>query len=779
MIAVVYVDVAHQAVDQGFDYLVPKELINLIEVGQRVEIPFGPRTISGIVIELKETSILKTLKPIKRLLDIKPVFNHEMLHLAETLSYKYTTPRIEYLHAMLPNAMRMTYQKQLILKDKQKLDKTLEVFFDKPIINYDIIPPKCYKILKTMIDEGVIEQRTKVKQKTGIKSEEYVYLNEHNETFKGAKQKAILDYLSHHKMPLKQTLLEDTSSTLSTLNTLIDKKVVTILSKEKYREQETLYELKDKIVTLNEAQFEAVNRITTTFNQPITYLLHGITSSGKTEVYLELTSRMVKTGKSVLIMVPEISLTPALTARFKARFGEQVVVYHSRLTQGEQYDEWRKVIKNEAHIVIGARSAVFSPIKNIGLIIMDEEHSDSYVQTDTPRYHAKEIAHLRSKTHKAPLILGSATPSVESYYYALNGHYELLELKHRALKSILPNITIVDMKEEFINGNKSIFSNTLIDAMEKRLLLNEQTLLLINRRGHANFVLCRSCGKAVECDQCDVSLTYHQYTNNLKCHYCSSEKPMPNTCPSCGSIHIRYMGIGSEKVEETLKKHFKEATIYRMDKDTTTQKQAHEKILHQFEEDGDFLVGTQMISKGLDFERVSLVAILSADMSLFIPDYYAKEDTFNLLTQMAGRSGRREKQGEVIIQAYDSTHPVLKDVQNHDYTNFYQHEINLREHAGMPPFKKLLSITIIHDKYNAAFNKATEYLKVLKRECSASTKIIGPIKPKISKISGKYRVHILLKYLDEPNLMPLINQMARNIDLSKYGFLVDHHPSLL
>jgi primosomal protein N' (replication factor Y) len=771
MIAKVIVDVAHSAVDQVYDYLIPEDLETFVRVGQRVEIPFGNRTISGIIVEFSNESLIKTLKPIKRILDIIPLYNDEMITLVHTLSKTYMTPKMHYFNAILPSALKMQYKKALKVHDRDALDERLHHYFKKDTVHVNKIEASDEALIHKMIESGVIEVITLVKQRHGIK-QEMMIVYEKDMPLKGLKQQAILDVLKQEKAIEQTLLLKKAEASTASLNAIIDKGIAKKVAVETYRDIEHFLEIKKRDVTLNDEQVIAYEAVKEALNTHQTFLLHGITSSGKTEVYIELAKTVIHQGKSVLMLVPEISLTPLLTARFKAVFDEEVAVYHSKLSIGEQYDEWRKVLKGEAKILIGARSAIFAPMKSIGLIIIDEEHSDSYYQSDMPIYDAKAIAQFRANWHQAPILLGSATPSIDSYYKAKNHDYSLLTLTKRALKSKLPAITIVDMKEEFIKGNKSIFSTALKEALETRYKNHEQSLLLINRRGHANFVLCRSCGEAIKCDHCDITMTYHHHDQSLKCHYCNHHIKVPKVCPNCQSPHIRYMGLGSEQVEETLKAMFKDAKIYRMDKDTTSEKQGHEKILAAFEKDGDFLVGTQMISKGLDFDHVTLVGILSADMSLHIPSFNAKEETFNLLTQVAGRSGRRKAQGDVIIQAYDASHPLLESVTQHDYVSYVNRELAYREKALMPPFTKAKKITITHTTQNESYKKATQIKMILKKELPSSYKIIGPIKPKIAKINKLYRTHILVKYTDETPLINLLNAIHENFDYKLYGFIV-------
>ncbi len=701
-----------------------------------------------------------------------------MLDLVTALSKKTITPVMHYFNAVLPNAMKMNYQKYLHVRDKHTLDEALKPYFTKDFIPMTKIKENDYPLIKKMIEENILEPFTKVNQRQGVLTKESIMFVK-DEKLKGKKQALLLKTVKAHNVIDKTELLKVCSASNASLNALLDKGLVKKVTSETYREVKSLLELKSKVITLNPEQEHAVKVIKEAFNTSETFLLHGITSSGKTEVYIELAKEVLKLKKSVLMLVPEISLTPLLTARFKAVFGDLVAVYHSKLSIGEQYDQWRKIKQGDAFIMIGARSAIFAPMKSIGLIIIDEEHSDSYIQKETPFYDAKAIAKMRAKTHHAPLLLGSATPSVDSYYQALNKDYTLLTLTQRALDAKLPKVEIVDMKKEFLRGNKSIFSKQLQEAMQKRLEKNEQTLLLINRRGHANFVICRSCGQAINCENCDITMTYHHHDESLKCHYCNHTVKVPTVCPNCQSPHIRFMGLGSEQVEAALKALFKDAIVYRMDKDTTSQKLAHEKILESFEHHGDFLVGTQMISKGLDFDRVTLVGVLSADMALHIPSFDAKEETFNLLTQVSGRSGRRDVLGEVIIQAYDATHPLLNHIKDNDYHAYIHEELNFREKAMMPPFFHVKKITITHANGNESYKKATQIKTILSKELPQTFKIIGPVKPKIHKINNLYRTHILVKYHDETPLLELLSAISQNYDYKNFGLIITDDMNLI
>ncbi|MCK5388467.1 MAG: primosomal protein N', partial [Candidatus Izimaplasma sp.] len=469
---------------------------------------------------------------------------------------------------------------------------------------------------------------------------------------------------------------------------------------------------------------------------------------------------------------------PMMVSRFKGRFGKDVALLHSGLSIGEKFDEWRKIRRKEVSVVVGARSAIFAPFTNLGIIIIDEEHTDSYKQDTLPTYHAKDVALVRSKYYNIPLLLGSATPSVESYYNALNGDYRLLEMKYRANKARMPEVFIEDMRFEFKGGNRSIFSKRLDDLITDRLDKQEQIILLLNRRGHSTFVMCRNCGEVIMCPNCDISLTFHDKTNSLKCHYCGHDEPNPLVCPKCNSKHIRYMGLGTERVEEFIHSRFPLAKVIRMDTDTTTFKGAHEKLLYDFEHNGDILLGTQMISKGLDFPRVSLVGVLAADMSLSLPDYKAIEKTFQLLTQVSGRAGRHDIVGEVVIQTYNPDHYAINHAKTHDYHSFYETEMNIREIAGYSPFYNLVQIIVSDKDVRNVLREGTKIVMKLRKELEDDIIILGPVLPKISRINNFFRAQIIIKYKQSV----VMDKVLKNIYYEFTELLsvsIDKNPTLL
>ncbi|KFZ27257.1 MAG: Primosomal protein N' [Candidatus Izimaplasma bacterium HR2] len=478
------------------------------------------------------------------------------------------------------------------------------------------------------------------------------------------------------------------------------------------------------------------------------------------------------------MLVPEISLTPMMVSRFKGRFKDNVAVLHSGLSIGEKYDEWRKIRRKEVKVVVGARSAIFAPFTNLGIIIIDEEHTDSYKQSVIPTYHAKDVAIMRAKYYNIPLVLGSATPSVESYYKALNNEYTLLEINNRANKTSLPKVYIEDMRYEFKGGNRSIFSKRLDELITDRLNKKEQVMLLLNRRGHSTFVMCRNCGDVIMCPNCDISLTFHDRTNSLKCHYCGHSEENPDTCPSCNSKHIRYMGIGTERVEEFIKKRFPTAKVVRMDRDTTSTKGAHERLLYDFEHNGDILLGTQMISKGLDFPKVSLVGVLAADMSLSLPDYKAIEKTFQLLTQVSGRAGRHEIDGEVVIQTYNPDHYAISHAKLHDYHAFYEEEMSIRKIAGYTPYNNLVQIIVTDKDVRKILKLGTKIVMKLRKELEGDTIILGPVLPKIARINNYYRAQIIVKYQTSNVLDKVLKDIYVEY-VKDIGIAIDKNPSLL
>ena len=507
-----------------------------------------------------------------------------------------------------------------------------------------------------------------------------------------------------------------------------------------------------KKVTLTKEQSSIVNEVVSSFNTSSTYLLYGVTGSGKTEVYMSIIEEALKNNMTAIMLVPEISLTPQIVGKFISRFGNVIAVLHSKLSDTERYDEYRKITNGEAKIVIGTRSAIFVPFSNIGVIIIDEEHTSSYKQENHPRYNAKDIAKWRSQYHKCPVVMGSATPSLESFARAGNKVYKLLTLTNRVGTSTLPSVQIIDMKDEVKKGN-FILSSTLKNKIKEKLNKKEQIILLLNRRGYSGIISCKECGHTEKCPKCDIAYTYHKTSNNLKCHYCGTSKPYISKCSKCGSTNIKDYGLGTEKLEEELHKLY-DAKIIRMDVDTTSKKGSHQKIIDDFgEHKYDILIGTQMIAKGLDFPLVTLVGVVSADASLISPDFRASENTFQLLSQVSGRAGRSENKGEVIIQTYNPDHYSITLSAKHDYLSFYKEEMKMRKILKYSPYYYMILIGISTKDYNLGFKEANKISNYLHTTLDKETIILGPTMANMFKINNVYHYQIIIKYRTDDKLL--------------------------
>lgn len=688
-IAKVIVDVPVKETDRPFDYLVPESMREWIEIGSRVGVPFGHRTVQGFVIDLVPRTGEETfkLKQIQELLDIVPPLSKDLVELAEWMSGRYASNRILSLQVMVPTALKGKAERYISLGDAldgqmagaQPDDEVLFVWGEESTtekVQQDIIRfvksrgqvplqqlsrkyPNHATLIKKLLLGGVLLESQAIKDKLNKKTMKSVDLavdiaaaQEALASFpaKAQRQKEILAFLLEMKellpMPMKE-VLSTLQVSAATIKGLEEKGLIVTEDVEVFRDpyQGRTFKATEPLVLTDEQKlvYDNINGRLQEQRHGV-FLLHGVTGSGKTEVYLQTIQQCIEQDRQAIVLVPEIALTPQMVERFKGRFGDQVAVMHSRLSGGERYDEWRKIREGQVKVAIGARSAVFAPFSRLGLIIMDEEHETSYKQEETPKYHARDVAVKRAQQHQAVVVLGSATPSLESYYAARSQSNDdfaplLLEMPTRALGNKLPEVRIVDMREELKDGNRSMFSRALHKGLEERLERGEQTVLLLNRRGYSTFVMCRSCGYVAGCPECDISLTYHQRSNNLRCHYCGYAEAAPEVCPDCGSEHIRYFGTGTQRVEEELAKLFPGIRVIRMDVDTTTEKGAHEKLLKQFrEKKADVLLGTQMVAKGLDFPDVTLVGVITADSALNLPDFRAAEKTFQLLTQVAGRA---------------------------------------------------------------------------------------------------------------------------------------------
>ncbi|PKK96727.1 MAG: primosomal protein N', partial [Tenericutes bacterium HGW-Tenericutes-3] len=684
MFAKVVIDIKHEEINRYFDYIIPEEFQVFLERGMRVIVPFGSQTRMGYVTSIVEKSENAT-KEILDVIDVVPTINEEtFLLIDEILAY---APNLysSIFSTVLPKGLQMAYQKEVRLLNVEGIPFDMkENFNTKGIWNLKKSDQIYYPRLKRLEQQKIVSIETVIKQKGKIKTQlSYLYNPDHSYA-RIDYYPIILDLYMRKDIYSNKELIE-LGVSQSSIKTLEKHEVLIPQDEEVLRKIKHQFTLHDKTVTLNKEQDFAANQIISSLSINKTFLLKGITGSGKTEVYLKVIEEVIKQDKQVLILVPEITLIAPMAKRLKSRF-EDVAIYHSALSQGEKYDQYRMIFEHRASIVLGTRSAVFLPLESLGLIIIDEEHDSSYIQSEGVFYDAKLIAQKRCSYHQIPLVLGSATPSIESMYRALNHKINLLELTKRPLDIKLPKITLVDMKEELNQGHSSIFSRQLLEAMKVRLEKHEQIMILFNRKGYAPFVLCRQCGDVPKCPECEISLTFYKDKKILKCHYCGYEKPFEPVCEVCGQKAVKEIGVGIEFVENALKKVLPAARILRMDANVTSHKGSHEIIWNEFmNEEADILLGTQMIAKGLDFPKVTLVGILMADLSLKVPSYQANEQAYMLFTQVTGRSGRLLP-GEAIIQGYDLIHYAIKNVLNH-YEDFYKEAIYYRKISNYQPFK--------------------------------------------------------------------------------------------
>lgn len=776
-LAQVIVDVPAMQTDQPFTYLIPPQMT--VESGMRVEVSFGSRHVQGFVIAVTETPELPAdnLKEIIRVLDLTPVLNHELLQLADYMKDTTFAFKITCLQTMLPSVMKANYQKKLyLLSEKDHLKD--QFFLGKTEMTWEEAEERgLLKQMAKLREENLVELRYEVHTKNKVKTERYIKRiveKKEIESIKAGirknspKQLQLIDYLSSLKedqlVSVKQMKAED--FTLANLNQAKEKGWLAFEEVEKYRDPfaEKQFE-QTQALNLNPQQQVAYQAIhdKAQSQEHAVFLLEGITGSGKTEVYLQVISDVLAKGQTAMMLVPEISLTPQMATRFKSRFGDEVAVLHSGLSQGEKYDEWRKLERKEARVVVGARSAVFAPLANLGVIIIDEEHETTYKQEETPRYHARDLAIWRGQYHHCPVVLGSATPSLESRARAQKGVYQLLTLTQRANQSAtLPPVEIVDMREEMQRRLNSSFSEKLEEKLRDRLAKGEQSVLLLNRRGYSSFVMCRDCGFVLPCPNCDISLTLHMDTKTMRCHYCGHEENIPRRCPNCGKDKIRYYGTGTEKVQEELAELIPEARVLRMDVDTTRRKGAHEKILDAFgNREADILLGTQMIAKGLDFANVTLVGVLNADTALNLPDFRSSERTFQLLTQVSGRAGRGEKKGEVLIQTFNPEHYAIQLAKEHDYEGFYRMEMGIRHQTDYPPYYYTVKLTISHQEEMRAAQKAYQLGEQLKQALSPQSILLGPTPGAILRIKNRYYYQLIIKYKKEDQLYPTLETILQ------------------
>ncbi len=701
MIAEVIVDISNSEVDRIFDYSCSENL----QKGSRVLIPFGNRKIEGYVIGIKETTSVPSdkLKAVCETLDDRPVIGEEMLELMRFMCSRYHLRVVDALRLFIPSQMRGGRIKEL------------------------------KKRYVRVADEFAKRERNEFIRPTAKAQQE------------------VFDYVLNRAEVDTAYLGREFSA--AAVRNLIERGVFEVFEKAERRTPYSEIVCSAQEYTLTEMQQKAVNAVCGSENE--NFLLHGVTGSGKTEVYMRCIADALKQGKTAIMLEPEISLTPQVLRNFRARFGDSVAILHSGLSAGERFDEWRRLLCGEARVAVGARSAIFAPLSNVGLIIIDEEHDGSYVSDSNPRYSTEEVAEFRARYNKCNLLLGSATPSVESYYKAKIGEYKLIEMRERIANRPLPEIEIVNMCEELRSGNNGFLSRRLKSELSACMDNGNQAIIFINRRGYSSYVMCSSCGYVAKCERCDVSLVYHREEDVLKCHYCNNRYAPLDVCPKCRSPHLRQGYIGTQKVAELLKKEFPDKKILRMDNDTTQNKDAHLEILRSFgAREADILVGTQMIAKGHDFPDVTLVGIVDADMSLHFADYRASERTFQLITQVAGRAGRDVKKGRVILQTYTPNHYVYRLAARGDYVGFYEKENNLREVTKYPPYSKIVRILITSESEEDAFSvlKADfDDINVLARENGECFAYLSAMKSPVKRIQDKYRVQIIARIVKDFN----------------------------
>ena len=703
MYAKVIIEYGSKAVDKEYTYIIPNRLIDKIKIGHRVLVPFNNKDIEGFIVDIANNYDDKyELKEISDICDENPILNKEMLYLGDRIQKEILCSKISIYQAMLPKALKAKSNTNIGIKKNRYIKLNVSYEEANKFINCCKYPGQVNIIEKLITDDKLLvpslSSSINTLIKNGIVIEEYEEVNR---------------YSSH--------------------------------SSGKYKQ-----------VVLNKEQQEVVDNVN--LDEYKTYLLYGVTGSGKTEVYMELIDKVIKKGKTAIMLVPEISLTPQIVDRFVTRFGSEVAILHSGLSDYEKYDEYRKILSGKVKIVVGARSAIFAPLDNLGIIVIDEEHTATYKQDNNPRYHARDVAILRGEYHNIPVILGSATPSLESFARANKGVYGLLTLTKRAGNGRLPNVTIVDMKNEIKKGN-FILSKILTDKIKEKIDKNEQVILLLNRRGYSSMLTCRDCGNVIKCPNCDITLTYHKSSNTNRCHYCNYSIKNVSKCPSCGSDNMKDYGLGTEKLEEELNKIF-HARVVRMDMDTTSKKGMHEKIIEDFgNHKYDILLGTQMIAKGLDFPLVTLVGVINADSSLNIPDFRSAENTFQLLSQVSGRAGRSDLMGEVIIQSYNPDHYSINYAKEHNYLRFYEEEMNIRKVLSYPPYYYITLVNISSRDYDLGFKEANKIGEYLRKYLDNNTKVLGPSMANIFRINNIYHYQCIIKYKKDDKLNSVLTKI--------------------
>lgn len=722
MYANVIIEYGVKSLNKTFIYKVPDELKDKIKVGMKVYVPFGKSEVFGFVMELQNNNDTGyDAKEIIRIDNEELVLNKELMDVGKHLSSITLCTLITAYQTMLPSSLKIKKQEH----------------------NYDK-----YDEYLTLTDK--------------LKAMEYICKYPR----RIAQIKAINNILEVGKLNKKEVSSE-------VVKALEENGIIVIEKVNKYRINKDSGKIVNKHLTEDqESVYKSVD-----FNKHDTYLLYGVTGSGKTEVYIKWIEKCIDEGKTAIMLVPEIGLTTQIAKRFYEAFGSDVAIFHSSLSEGEKYDEYLKILRGEVHVVVGTRSAVFVPLKNLGIIIIDEEDSSSYKQDNNPRYHAKDIAIYRGKYNNIPVVLGSATPTLESKARADKGVYKLLKLTNRVGNAKLPIIHVIDMEPEMKKRNM-IFSEFLQNKIKEKLERREQIILLLNRRGFSTFITCSNCGYTYKCPSCDITLTFHKSTNNLICHYCGYQKKKDEVCPECHEESLNYYGLGTEKLEERIKEMYPSARVVRMDQDTTRNKGMHESIINDFKDyKYDILLGTQMISKGLDFPKVTLVGVINADASLNIPDYRSSEVTYSLLSQVAGRAGRSEIPGEVIIQTFNPDNYVIECVKNNNYDRFYLQEMQFRKNLKYPPYYYLVSIKVIGKIYEKTIENSQKVKKYLADNLNKETIVLGPTTASVFKFNNEYRMQIIIKYKFDDKLMETLKDLDNIFSSNKDNYLeIDFNP---
>lgn len=784
MYAKVIIDSKSRFLNRSFTYHIPEKLNNKLQRAMRVLVPFGKgnKTVVAFVYEiLGDFEADYEIKDIISIIDENKLVSDELLDLAFFMSKEYLSPiQLSFKQVLPPTSI-----------DKIKTFYLANSKEDNEILNYLQIErskeeilnkfPNSLEILNKLVEDKKLKVLYEASDKIKITYDTYIKIKNSNiKLAKNAKkQQEIIDYLKYHGQTKQSDLLKNTSSSLSSLRSLIEKDIVEEIQKESNKEIKLDTNRYDKH-SLNEEQEKAFKTILS--KDKGQFLLFGVTGSGKTEIFLQVVEEVIKQGKEAIILVPEISLTPQTIERFSGRFNEKIAIIHSRLTPKEKFNQWMMIKNGEVKIAIGARSAIFAPFDNLGAIIIDEEHDNSYISSKDPKYHTREIAKYRAFYHSCKLIMASATPSIETMKEVKDGKLDLLHLRTR-VNNTMPDINLVDMREELKNSNYSMLSYKLQEEIRKNLSNKEQTILFLNKIGHDSFTFCRACGYVVKCEACDVAMTYHKNVDKLVCHYCGRTKNQVRVCPNCHSKKIKEFGAGTEKLEEEVRQFFPDANIFRMDSMVATNKAKYDHMYRSMKEGKiDILLGTQMIAKGLDFENVTLVGIISADLSLNVGDFSAQETSFQLLTQVAGRAGRANKPGRAIIQTYKPENFVIQAVKENDYESFFANELKIREAFSYPPFKNIITIKIINENRVKTIDISREFTTELKNlmKSNLNVEIIGPNPCKISRINNKYRYNILVKVSDKDlDICRDVISRVRNSLINKYNdtsFIVALNP---